>query len=140
MLSSHRAIQELLSSTVEMIEALADLDTRGLGCSSSHPCANGGDIWQLVANLVDHEAEHTGNVAMARYESVSPRTPAQRLIGEWIEARVRFASHLVGMRDEQFNAPMIEGQWSFARTVEHLVELQRHACDTVRTEAASHPG
>jgi uncharacterized damage-inducible protein DinB len=137
MSASHQAIQELLTSTLQLIETFADLDARGLGCDSGHPCANGGDVWQLMANLVDHETEHTGNVAMARYESASPRTPAQRMLGEWLEARTRFASHLVGMSDEQYEAPMAEGQWSFAKSVKHLVELQRHACETVKAEAAT---
>ena len=136
MSAAHDAIQELLTSTAQLIESFAALDASGLGCDTGHPCANGGDVWQLIANLVDHESEHTGNAAMARYESATPRTPAQRLLGEWLEARVRFATHLVGMSDQQFNAPMVEGQWSFARTVRHLVELQHHACETVQSEAA----
>lgn len=137
MSAAHDAIHELLTSTAQLLETFASLDATGLGCESGHPCANGGDVWQLMANLVDHESEHTGNAAMARYESATPRTPAQRLLGEWLEARTRFATHLVGMPDEQFNAPMVEGQWSFAKSVKHLVELQRHACETVKAEVAS---
>lgn len=131
---AHDAIAELLNSTIELAERLSVLERATLDTPSGHPCAYGGDTWQLIANLVDHDIEHAGQLAGARHQSGNPRTAVQRLLAEWIEARAQVASHLVGMSDAQFEDAMMEGQWSYRESVEHITGLQRYTLDRLGKE------
>jgi hypothetical protein len=137
MSASHEAIRELLVSTIAIIDALAGADQQDLASDTGHGCAYGGNVRQLIATMVDHEEEHAGQLAAARHHPPTVRTPAQRLIGEWMQARVRVATQLVGLDDEAFRAPMSEGEWTYEKAVRHLVDLQRHVLETLAEERAA---
>lgn len=100
---------EMLASTVETMQLLLSAGDDCLELPSSHVCAHGKDTWTLLTNLIDHETEHTGQLAQARYEGKDPRTPIERLAAEWLEVRARFLGQLAGLSDERFNGPMEEG-------------------------------
>jgi uncharacterized damage-inducible protein DinB len=137
MSAAHDAVRELLTSLLDLVDSVEALDTADLACTSGHVCAYGGDNWQLVTNMIDHENEHAGQLAAARHHPPGIRTPAQRLVGEWMEARTRFATQLVGMSDDRFNRPMREGEWSYHEAVRHLVDLQKDVLGTLSQELAT---
>ena len=76
---------------------------RELSMPSSHACAQGKDVWTLIANDIDHEKIHTGQILEARYESRITASPMQRLVAEWLAERARLIGSLIGLTDEQFN-------------------------------------
>lgn len=138
MTGTREALAELITSTLELVDAFQNLpDDQLVGCPTGHACAHGGDVWQLIANMTDHEDEHAGQLAGARHHhSPEPRTATQRLLGEWLEARTRFAIQLAGMSDEVFNSPMRDrdGEWTYADATRHLLDLQRHVLATLEAE------
>lgn len=127
---------EMLASTVETMQLLLSAGDDCLELPSSHVCAHGKDTWTLLTNLIDHETEHTGQLAQARYEGKDPRTPIERLAAEWLEVRARFLGQLAGLSDERFNGPMEEGQWTFREAAEHLAGLEQHALKMMRKDGA----
>jgi len=106
------AIRELLESTNAMMEQLLALPIEELDLPSSHVCAQGGDLWRLITNDIDHETIHTGQVLEARYEGHTTASPMERLVAEWLRKRAEFIGSFVGMSDEQFNAETAPGAWS----------------------------
>src|SRR4029434_7364699 len=81
------AIRELMEQTMTTMDALVEASDRELSMPSSHACAQGKDVWTLLANDIDHEKIHTGQILEARYESRITASPMQRLIAEWLEER-----------------------------------------------------
>lgn len=127
---------DMLASTVETMQLLLSAGDDCLELPSSHVCAHGKDTWTLLTNLIDHETEHTGQLAQARYEGKDPRTPIERLAAEWLEVRARFLGQLAGLSDERFNEPLEEGQWTFREAAEHLAGLEQHGLKTMRKDGA----
>lgn len=130
-------LSRLLATPVSTAAALLELPGDALQQPSSHVCAHGGDTWALVTNLIDHETEHLGQVVGARYEAGPARTPIQRLVAEWMEARSRFAGALVGLSEAEFAAPMAPGQWSYQQAAQHLLDLEQHALKTIARDLDS---
>jgi|SRR5580765_1341980 len=95
------AVQELLAQTMVTMDALLAASDGELAMASSHPCAQGKDVWTLITNDIDHEKIHTGQVLEGRYESRMPASPMERLGAEWLAERARFIGALVGLTDEQ---------------------------------------
>jgi hypothetical protein len=129
----HGAIRELLEQTMATIETLLAASDRELPLPSSHPCAQGKDLWTLLTNDIDHEKIHTGQVLEGRYESRITASPMERLIGEWLVERSRFISSLIGLTDEQFNSETAPGQWTYRVVAKHVLTLEE---DSLRTLAA----
>ena len=127
------AVRELLEQTIATMDALLDASDRELPRSSSHACAQGKDLWNLITNDIDHEKIHTGQVLEGRYESRITASPMQRLIAEWLAERARFVGSLVGLTDEQFNAETAPGQWTYRVIAKHVLALEQ---DSVKTLAA----
>ncbi len=127
---------EMLATTVETMERLLAAPEGALDLHSSHACGHDRDSWTLLTNLIDHEAQHTGELINARYEEKDARTPMERLAAEWLEVRARFLGHLIGLSDERFNAPAEPGGWSFREITEHLAGLERHALKTMAADGA----
>jgi hypothetical protein len=95
------AIRELMEQTMVTMSALLAASDRELPMPSSHPCAQGKDVWTLLTNDVDHEKIHTGQILEARYESRITAAPMQRLVAEWIVERARFIGSFIGPRRER---------------------------------------
>lgn len=83
------AIRELMEQTMATMDALVEASDRELSMPSSHACAQGKDVWTLIANAIDHEKIHTGQILEARYESRITASPMQRLVAEWLAERAR---------------------------------------------------
>jgi hypothetical protein len=130
---------EMLASTVQTLERLLAAPEDALALESSHVCAQGRDTWTLLTNLIDHESQHLGEVIEARYEEKAPRTPMERLAGEWLEVRARFLAGLIGLSDKRFNDPAEPGGWSFREIAEHVAGLERHAQKTMTADGALQP-
>ena len=69
------AIRELMEQTMTTMDALLEASDRELTMPSSHACAQGKDVWTLIANDIDHEKIHTGQVLEGRYESRITASP-----------------------------------------------------------------
>src|SRR5512145_387358 len=107
------AIRELMEQTMRTMYALLEASDRELPMPSSHPCAQGKDVWTLLTNDIDHEKIHTGQVLEGRYESRITASPMDRLMAEWLAERAQFIGALVGLTDEQFNSETAPGQWTY---------------------------
>jgi uncharacterized damage-inducible protein DinB len=127
---------ELLRSTLQTTEALLEAGDAALPVHTTHVCGHDKDTWTLLTNLIDHETEHIGQVAQARYESRETRTALERVLAEWLEVRARFIGSLIGLSEEQFHSPTEDGQWTFYEVADHLLKLERHALKTMRADGA----
>ena len=130
------AIRELLESTRDTIDFLLALPDAELALPSSHVCAQGGDLWRLLTNDIDHETIHAGQVLEARYEARATASPMERLVGEWLQARARFIATFVGMDDDTFNSETAAGGWTYRVVANHILELERHSLQTIREDIA----
>jgi uncharacterized damage-inducible protein DinB len=130
-------VRELLDSTREMLDYLLSLPPEELPLPSSHPCAQDGALWNLLANDIDHETIHAGQVFEARYEGRVTASPLERVAVEWLQARARFISSFAGLSDETFNTETAPGQWTYRAVARHILELERHSLRTIREDIAA---
>lgn len=130
------AIRELLEQTMVTMETLLKATGSELPLPSSHPCAQGKDVWTLLTNDIDHEKIHTGQVLEGRYESRMTASPMDRLVAEWLAERARFIGSLVGLTDEQFNRETAPGQWTYRVVAKHVLMLERNSLETIADDQA----
>src|SRR5207249_11935068 len=121
------AIRELMEQTMRTMDALLEASDRELAMSSSHPCAQGKDVWTLITNDIDHEKIHIGQVLEGRYESRNTASPMERLLAEWLAERARFIGSLIGLTDAQFNSETAPGQWTYRGIAKHVRTLVPHS-------------
>jgi len=131
------AIRELLEQTMATIDALLATPEGELAMPSSHGCAQGKDLWTLITNDIDHEKIHTGQVLEGRYEARIAASPMERLIAEWLAERARFIGSLVGLTDEQFNAEIAPGQWTYRVVAKHVLALEQDSLKTLAADRAA---
>ena len=121
-----RALQEAINET---LDALSDLTDEHLQAACSHPCGHGpGDttsIWHLLANDIDHERMHTGQVLSLRHDLRVMQTQPARLIGEWLRERAALVGALVGLPDEALDRRPSPEAWSIRDVVEHTLYWER---------------
>lgn len=130
-------LAELQSSILRTADEVLAYPESELEAHSSHVCGHNEDVWRLLTNLIDHETKHMQQVLQGRYEARDMRTRLERVVGEWIEVRARFAATLVGLTDEQFNAPAEHGEWSYREITEHLLDLADDALRTIAGDRAT---
>src|SRR6266851_3638045 len=104
---------------------------------SSHACAQGKDVWTLIANDIDHEKIHTGQILEARYESRTTASPMQRLVAEWLAERARLIGSLIGLTDEQFNSETAPNQWTYRVVAKHVLTLEQDSLNTIASDRAA---
>jgi hypothetical protein len=131
------AVRELLDQTMVTMDTLLAASDDELARPSSHPCAQGKDLWTLLTNDIDHEKIHTGQVVEARYESRITPSPLQRLLAEWLAERARFIGSLVGLTDEQFNAETAQGEWTYRVVAKHVLMLERNSLESIAADRAA---
>ena len=131
------AIRELMEQTMGTMDALLEASDRELAMSSSHPCAQGKDVWTLITNDIDHEKIHTGQILEARYESRATASRMQRLLAEWLEARAGLIGSLIGLTDEQFNRETAPGQWTYRVVAKHVLALEQDSLKTIAADQAT---
>ena len=130
-------VRELLESTRDTIDYLLSLPPEELTLPSSHVCAQGHDLWTLLANDIDHEVIHAGQVFEARYEARATASPLERMAGEWLRARSAFVATFIGMTDEAFNAETAPSGWTYRQVAKHILDLERHSLATIRADIAA---
>jgi uncharacterized damage-inducible protein DinB len=130
------AIRELMIQATATIDALLEASDRELAQPSSHPCAQGKDVWTLVTNDIDHEKIHTGQILEGRYESGITASPMQRLAAEWLAERARLIGSLIGLTDEQFNSETKAGEWTYRVVAKHVLTLEQHSLNTIASDKA----
>ena len=131
------AIRELLEQTMTTMDALLEASDRELPMPSSHVCAQGKDVWTLIANDIDHEKIHTGQILEARHDSQSTASPMQRLVAEWLAERARLVGSLIGLTDEQFNSETASGQWTYRVVAKHVLTLEQDSLKTIAADRAA---
>src|SRR3977135_4653237 len=97
------AIRELMEQTMTTMDALLEASDRELPMPSSHVCAQGKDVWTLIANDIDHEKIHTGQILEARHDSQITASPMQRLVAEWLAEGARVGGTTHRPAHEQIN-------------------------------------
>lgn len=121
-----RALQDAINET---LDALADLPDEQLDAACSHPCSRGpGDtrsIWHLIANDIDHEKMHAGQILGLRHDLGVMQTQTARLLGEWIKERAALIGALVGLSDEALDRRPKPEEWSIRDVVEHTLFWER---------------
>jgi hypothetical protein len=128
------AIRELMEQTMATMDALLEASDRELTMPSSHVCAQGKDVWTLIANDIDHEKIHTGQILEARYESRITASPMQRLVAEWLAERARLVGSLIGLTDEQFNSETAPNQWTYRVVAKHVLTLEQDSLKTIAAD------
>jgi hypothetical protein len=131
------AIRELMAQTAATIDALLDASDPELALPSSHPCAQGRDVWTLITNDIDHEKIHIGQILEGRYEAGITATPMQRLAAEWLVERARLIGSLIGLTDEQFNRETKPGEWTYRVVAKHVLALEQHSLATMAADKAA---
>lgn len=118
-------IRTLQKSMNETLDALASLTDDDLAAACSHPCGHGpGDrasIWHLLANDIDHEKMHAGQVLSIRHDLRVMQTQTARMVGEWIERRAALVGTLVGLPDSALDARTKPEEWSIREVAEHTI-------------------
>jgi hypothetical protein len=107
---------------------------------SSHPCAQGKDLWMLITNDIDHEKIHVGQVLEGRYEARITQTPIERLIAEWLAERARLIGSIIGLSDEQFNSETAPGQWTYRVVAKHVLTLEQDSLKSLDADRAARAG
>ena len=131
------AIRELMEQTMATMDALLEASDRELTMPSSHACAQGKDMWTLIANDIDHEKIHTGQILEARYEARITASPMQRLAAEWLAERARLVGSLIGLTDEQFNSETAPNQWTYRVVAKHVLTLEQDSLKTIAADRAA---
>ena len=133
----HGAIRELLEQSMVTMTALLEASDQELTMPSSHACAQGKDLWTLLANDIDHEKIHTGQILEGRYESRLTASPMQRLVAEWLAERARLIGSLIGLTDDQFNSETAPNQWTYRVVAKHVLTLEQDSLKTIAADQAS---
>ena len=133
-----RALQEAMNETLDALAALGD---EQLAAACSHPCAResaeAGSIWRLLANDIDHERMHAGQVLSLRHDLRVPQTPTARLLGEWVRERAALIDALVGLPDEALDRRTQPEEWSIREVVEHTLYWERDSISAGLQELGS---
>jgi hypothetical protein len=131
------AIRELMIQTMATMDALLEASDGELPQSSTHPCAQGRDVWTLITNDIDHEKIHTGQILEGRYEAGITASPMERLAAEWLVERARLIGSLIGLTDEQFNRETKAGEWTYRVVAKHVLTLEQHSLSTIASDKAA---
>lgn len=121
-----RALQDAMNET---LDALANLTDEQLDAACSHPCGHGPDdtssIWHLLANDIDHEKMHAGQILSIRHDLRVMQTQPARLLGEWVKERAALIGALIGLPDEALDQRAKPGEWTIREVVEHTLYWER---------------
>lgn len=122
-------IQTLQAAINETLDQLSALSDEQLDVACSHPCGHGpgeaASIWHLLANDIDHEKMHAGQILSLRHDLRAMQTPAARLLGEWLKERAALIGALVGLDDATLDQRPSPGEWSIREAVQHVLYWER---------------
>jgi hypothetical protein len=133
-------VRRLQASLNETIDALLALDDAALDAACSHPCAHGpgeaANIFHLLANDIDHERMHAGQVLSLRHDLRVMQTPAARLLGEWAKERGALIGTMIGLADADLDRRPKPEEWSIRDVVEHTLYWEENSTRAMLREQA----
>jgi uncharacterized damage-inducible protein DinB len=133
-----RALQDAMNKT---LDALADLTDDQLDAACSHPCGHGPNgersVWHLIANDIDHEKMHAGQVLSLRHDLGVMQTQTERLLGEWVKERAALIGTLIGLPDDALDRRTKPDEWSIREVVEHTLFWERDSLTATLRECAT---
>jgi hypothetical protein len=89
---------------------------------STHPCAMGGSLNDLLAHNTEHERMHAGQVSDRRYSlKLLQKNPRQRYLAEWYRERATLIILLLDLPDSALDAIAEEGDTTIREIVEHVL-------------------
>ncbi|MFN8536724.1 MAG: DinB family protein [Thermomicrobiales bacterium] len=114
----------------ETLSLLAALTEDDLDRPCDHPCAMGGTVRDLLTHNIDHERMHSGQIYSARYSlQRMQKGEVHRLMAETLRARADPIASLIGLPDDQLDAPVPDDDWTIGQMAEHVVFWERHSID-----------
>ncbi|MBI5564911.1 MAG: DinB family protein [Chloroflexi bacterium] len=123
-------IDTLSAALQQTVTALAVLSDAELDELSSHPCAMGGAIHDLLVHNIDHERMHAGQVYTARYNLRKMQfSRVDRLVAETLRARSDLFAALIGLPDDALDAPVPQDRWTIRQMIEHTIYWERNSID-----------
>lgn len=132
-----RALQTAINETLDQLAALTD---EQLDAACSHPCGRGpgesNAIRQLLANDIDHERMHAGQVLGLRHDLGVMQSQTDRLLGEWLRERAALIGALVGLPDEALDRRPKAEEWSIREVVEHTLYWERDSLSAALADLA----
>jgi uncharacterized damage-inducible protein DinB len=135
-----RALQESMNET---LEALATLTDEQLEAWCSHPCGRGPDgtrsVWHLIANDIDHEKMHAGQVLSHRHDLGVMQTQTARLLGEWVKERAALIGTLIGLPEKALDQRPKPDAWTIRGVVEHTLYWERDSLSATLRELEGGP-
>jgi hypothetical protein len=131
-------LQDSINRTLDALAGLSDAD---LDAACSHGCARGpggtSSIYHLLANDIDHETMHAGQILSLRHDLGEMQSPVARLLGEWLTKRAALAGALVGLADEALDRRLKPGEWTIREVVEHTLYWESDSIQAGLRELAS---
>jgi len=123
-------IHQLMDSLIETLGVLTHLSDPELDDLSEHPCAMGGTVRDLLNHNIDHEQMHMGQVYSLRYSlRKMQKGQVDRLMAETIRARAYLIASLIGLDDNDLDAPAPDDDWTIRQVIEHTLYWERHSID-----------
>ncbi len=120
-------MQRLQAQMDRAVEVFAGLEGAE---PSSHVCAMGGNINDLLAHNAEHERMHYGQLADRRYAlGLLQRSPRQRYLAEWYRERATLISLLLDLPDEALDRPTEEGETTIREIIEHVLYWDRDSVE-----------
>lgn len=106
---------------------------------SSHGCAMGGNLNDLLAHNAEHERMHAGQIADRRYGlGRLQRTPRERFLAEWYRERAALTALLFDLPDDALDKITDEGATTIRQIIEHVLFWDKDSVEhTATTQSPS---
>ncbi len=128
-------IQRLQQQMNRAVEVFAPVEGAE---ASSHGCAMGGNLNDLLAHNAEHERMHLGQIADRRYSlGLLQRTPRQRFLAEWYRERAALTALLLDLPDEALDTATDEGATTIRQIVEHVLFWDKDSVEHTAAAAAA---
>lgn len=123
MAAENRQTAELIRRLQDQMNRAVDVFTRAEGSEpSSHPCAMGGNLDDLLAHNAEHEKMHAGQISDRRYSlGLLQRSPRQRYLAEWYRERAALIALLLDLPDDALDSVTEDGFTTIRQIVEHVL-------------------
>jgi uncharacterized damage-inducible protein DinB len=129
------AVQALIAQLQQQMNRALEVFAAAEGAeASSHPCAMGGSLNDLLAHNAEHEKMHLGQISDRRYAlGLLQKDPRHRYLAEWYRERAALIALLLDLPDHALDARTEEGATTIREIIEHVLFWDR---DSVEDAAA----
>ncbi len=129
-----RRLQEQMNRAVDVFTPVEGAEP------STHGCAMGGDLNDLLAHNAEHERMHAGQIADRRYGlGLLQRTPRERFLAEWYRERAALTALLFDLPDDALDKETEAGATTIRQIIEHVLFWDKDSVEHTAT-AQSPPG